>query len=101
MPDGRPQQAIGPIAAATALGDMPRLNQALNLGLDAGLTISDAKEILVQLYAYAGFPRSLNALGELMKVLDSRKQRGVHDAAGSGPSRTIPNGEALRDAGTA
>src|SRR4051812_18763626 len=76
------QKAIVPIAAYAAAGDIERLNQALNLGLDAGLTISDAKEILVQLYAYAGFPRSLNALGELMKVLDSRKQRGVHDAAG-------------------
>jgi alkylhydroperoxidase/carboxymuconolactone decarboxylase family protein YurZ len=64
------QQAIAPVAAAMAQGDMPRLNAALNQGLDAGLTVSDAKEILVQLYAYAGFPRSLNALGELMKVLE-------------------------------
>src|SRR5690242_18420024 len=56
----RKQQAIAPIAAATAVGDMPQLNAALNEGLDAGLTVSDAKEILVQLYAYAGFPRSLN-----------------------------------------
>ena len=61
------QQAIAPIAAATAIGDMPRLNAALNEGLDAGLSVSEAKEILIQLYAYAGFPRSLNALGELMK----------------------------------
>lgn len=30
---------------------------ALNQGLDAGLTINDAK----QLYAYAGFPRGLNS----------------------------------------
>ena len=70
------QRAIAPIAAATAVGDMPQLNAALNEGLDAGLSVSDAKEILVQLYAYTGFPRSLNALGELMKVVDSRKQRG-------------------------
>ncbi len=62
------QQAIAPISAATAVGDIPRLNQALNQGLDAGLSLSETKEILVQMYAYAGFPRSLNALGELMKV---------------------------------
>lgn len=55
------QQAIAPIGASMAVGDMPRLHDALNRGLDAGLTISESKEILVQLYAYAGFPRSLNA----------------------------------------
>ncbi|MEN1478253.1 carboxymuconolactone decarboxylase family protein, partial [Pseudomonas aeruginosa] len=73
------QQAIVPIAAFAAAGDMPKLNAALNQGLDAGITINDAREILVQLYAYAGFPRSLNALGELMKVVEARKQRGIQD----------------------
>ncbi len=73
------QQAIVPIAALAAAGDMPRLNAALNQGLDAGLSISDAREVLVQLYAYAGFPRSLNALAALMQVVDARKQRGVQD----------------------
>ncbi|MEN3363445.1 MAG: hypothetical protein V7606_719 [Burkholderiales bacterium] len=95
------QQAIVPIAAFAAAGDMPKLNAALNQGLDAGLTVSDAKEILVQLYAYAGFPRSLNALGELMKVLEARKQRGIQDAPGHEPSRAIPKGDALLAAGTA
>jgi alkylhydroperoxidase/carboxymuconolactone decarboxylase family protein YurZ len=64
------QQAIAPIAAFAAAGDMPRLDDALNRGLEAGLTIGEIKEILVQLYAYAGFPRSLNALGQLMKVTE-------------------------------
>ncbi|NKB10720.1 carboxymuconolactone decarboxylase [Ralstonia solanacearum] len=95
------QQAIVPVAAFAAAGDMARLNAALNQGLDAGMTISDAREILVQLYAYAGFPRSLNALGELMKVLEARKQRGIQDAPGREPSRPIPKGEALLAAGTA
>jgi len=57
--------------------------------------------VLVQVYAYAGFPRSLNALGELMKVLDARRQRGIQDPPGREPSRTIPTGEALLAAGTA
>ena len=95
------QQAILPIAAFAAAGDMSKLNAALNQGLDAGLTVSDAREVLVQLYAYAGFPRSLNALTELMKVLDSRKQRGIQDAAGREPSRTIAKGDELRAVGTA
>ncbi len=95
------QQAIPLIAAFMATSDMPRLNTALEQGLDAGLTISDAREILVQLYAYVGFPRSLNALNELMTVVEARKQRGLQDAPGREPSRTIATGEALLAAGTA
>jgi alkylhydroperoxidase/carboxymuconolactone decarboxylase family protein YurZ len=96
----RKQQSIAPIAAAMAVGDMSRLNVALNRGLDAGLTVSDAKEILVQLYAYTGFPRSLNALGELMKVVEARKQRGIVDPAGREPS-PIPTGSEMLALGTA
>ena len=95
------QQSVPLIAAFVATSNMPKLDAALNQGLDAGLTISEAKEILVHLYAYTGFPRSLNALGELMKVLDERKQRGIHDAPGREPSRTAPTGDALLAAGTA
>lgn len=95
------QQAIVPIAAFGAAGDIPRLGAALDQGLAAGLTVNDAKEVLVQLYAYAGFPRSLNALGELMKVVEARKQRGLQDVQGRAPSRAIPKGDALLAAGTA
>lgn len=95
------QQAILPIAATAAVGDIARLNEALNRGLDAGLTVHELKEVLVQLYAYAGFPRSLNALGELMKVLEARRQRGIADAPGQAPSRRAPQGDALLAAGTA
>lgn len=94
------QQAIAPIAAAMALGAMAQLDAALNQGLDAGLTVSEAKEILVQLYAYTGFPRSLNALTQLMKVLDAREKRGVHDAAGPEPG-PVPAGKELLTLGTA
>ena len=89
------QRAIALIAAFTAISDMPRLGMALNQGLDAGMTVSEAKEVLVQLYAYAGFPRSLNALGELLKVVELRKQRGVQDAPGHDPSRAVSTGREL------
>jgi len=94
------QQAIGPIAAFAATGDMTRLHAALDQGLDAGLTVGDCKEILVQLYAYAGFPRSLNALNEFMKVLAQREQRGIVDQPG-GDSEPVPVGDELLAAGTA
>jgi alkylhydroperoxidase/carboxymuconolactone decarboxylase family protein YurZ len=94
------QRAIAPIAAATAVGDMERLHAALDGGLEAGLTVNEIKEVLVQLYAYAGFPRSLNALGEFMKVLAARKQRGVYDTAGR-ESPSMPIGKDLLAVGTA
>lgn len=95
------QQAIAPIAAFAAAGNMTGLEAALNKGLNAGLSIDDAKEILVQLYAYAGFPRSLNALGQLMKVTEVRRQQGIKDTPGREPSHAIPVGDALLAAGTA
>ena len=55
----------------------------------------------MQLYAYAGFPRSLNALSELMKVADARRQQGIQDDAGREPRKPIPTGDALLAAGTA
>lgn len=97
----RQQQTIPLIAAFMATSDMPNLNTALNQGLDAGLTISETREILVQLYAYVGFPRSLNALNELMTVVQARKKRGIEDAPGREPSRPTPIGDELLAAGTA
>ena len=95
------QRAIPLVAAFMANSDMSRLNAALNQGLDAGLTLSEVKEVLVQLYAYAGFPRSLNALGELLKVVQARKQRGLQDAPGREPSRAVATGNDLVIAGQA
>jgi 4-carboxymuconolactone decarboxylase len=55
------QQSIVLIASHTARGDLERLTHAMNVGLDSGLTINEIKEVLLQLYAYCGFPRSLEA----------------------------------------
>jgi len=96
----RKQRAIPIISAAAAVGDLPRLSAALDEGLDAALSVSEAKEILVQMFAYAGFPRSLNALGELMKVVEARRQRGVRDPAGREPG-PVPTGNELLALGTA
>jgi len=94
-----PQKQTAAIAASAATGDIPALNAALQQGLDAGLTISDCREILVQLYAYAGFPRSLNALAELMKVVDARREQGINDVAGNPPG-PLPKPEEMLAAGT-
>ena len=70
------QQALVAIAANEARGNMEGLKQALNNGFDNGLTVSEAKEALSQLYAYTGFPRSLNALGALQQVIKEREAEG-------------------------
>ena len=64
------------IACNEAKADYVALAQAIDSGLDAGLTVSQIKEALSQLYAYTGFPRSFNALGTLKKVLEQRKADG-------------------------
>lgn len=94
------QQAILPIGAFTAKGDMQRLREALNLGLDSGLTVNEIKEMLVQLYAYVGFPRSLNALGEFMAVVQQRETQGLKDGAGRAPG-PLPSPEQMLAVGTA
>lgn len=85
------QQAIIPIAVFTASGELELLKPALNRGLNAGLTVNEMKEILVHLYAYVGFPRSLNALGAFMAVVDERKARGIEDEIGKEASPVPPD----------
>jgi 4-carboxymuconolactone decarboxylase len=76
------QQSIVAISALTAKGDLQKLQSALNTGLDAGLTVNEIKEVLVHLYAYCGFPRSIRGLQTLMTVLDERKKKGITDKIG-------------------
>ncbi|MFL6256162.1 MAG: cupin domain-containing carboxymuconolactone decarboxylase family protein, partial [Pyrinomonadaceae bacterium] len=76
------QRSIIPIAAFTATGEQERLRTALTEGLEAGLTVNEIKEILVQMYAYAGFPRSLSGIQTFMAVMDERQARGIKDEAG-------------------
>jgi len=76
------QQSMISVAAVTAKGDLPQLKVELNKGLDAGLTVSQIKESLVHLYAYAGFPRSIRGLQTLIAVLDDRKAKGITDDTG-------------------
>src|SRR5437763_9537805 len=73
------EQSIVTIAAFTAKGDLELLRKALNKSLDAGLTVNEIKEFLVQMYAYCGFPRSLNGITTLMSVLEERKKKGIND----------------------
>jgi 4-carboxymuconolactone decarboxylase len=93
------QEKIVTIAAFTANGDLPKLQPALNEGLDAGLTINEIKEILVQMYAYVGFPRSLNGIQTFMGTLEEWKKRGIKDELGKEAS-SLPANKSSIELGT-
>lgn len=66
------QKGLAACACLMAQGDLDRLEPAVRTALDGGVTINELKEAFSQLYAYTGFPRSLNALGVLGKVLENK-----------------------------
>jgi alkylhydroperoxidase/carboxymuconolactone decarboxylase family protein YurZ len=92
------QQNIIVISALTAKGDLRKLQPALSAGLDAGMTVNEIKEVLVHLYAYCGFPRSIRGLQTLMTVLDERKKKGITDNLGREAS-PITSGESKYERG--
>lgn len=94
------QQAIVPIAAFTANGDLESLQGAIRAGLDAGLSVNEIKEVQIHLYAYVGFPRALNGLGTLMAVRDQRKAEGIIDPMGKEPN-PFPDGDSSLEIGKA
>ena len=71
------QQVFITVAAIEAKGDISGLKVVLNDGLNKELTINEAKETLSHLYAYTGFPRSLNALNALQQVIKEREEKGL------------------------
>jgi quercetin dioxygenase-like cupin family protein/alkylhydroperoxidase/carboxymuconolactone decarboxylase family protein YurZ len=72
------QKGLAACACLMAQGDLERLEPAVKMALDNGVTINELKEAFSQLYAYTGFPRSLNALGVLNKVLDNGRSSESH-----------------------
>ena len=57
---------LAAVAALAARGALPALSDALDAALADGVAADALREALVQVYAYCGFPRALNALGTLM-----------------------------------
>ena len=81
--------ALARISGRAAAGDMPGLKRACAEGLAAGLTVNEIKEVFVQLYAYLGFPRCLNANAAFSQLLAERKAAGTIDPEGPAP-KTLP-----------
>jgi 4-carboxymuconolactone decarboxylase len=84
------QKALSAIAGLEAKGNTQQLYTVLGQALEEGLTVAEAKEALSQLYAYTGFPRSLNALAQLQKVVSDRKAAGKSVPMGQDDATVLP-----------
>lgn len=91
------QQHLITVAAFEAKGDLEHLKQALNAALDDKVSVNELKETLSHLYAYTGFPRSLNGLGTLQMVLDERREAGKADIKGKEATPVTANFDALKE----
>jgi len=90
------QENLVAVAAFEAKGDIEGLKVALDNALNNGVTVNEVKEVLSHLYAYTGFPRSLNGLGALQVVLERRKVQGLADTEGKEASPLVPDYDALK-----
>ncbi len=93
------QQSIITIAAFTAQGKVDNLKTALADGLDGGMTVNEIREVLLQMYAYTGFPRSLTALNTFIALLDERRAQGIEDETGRDATPLPPDAD-IRAIGT-
>lgn len=74
---------IAVVAALTAMGTaQPQLKVHINGALNTGSTISEVKEVILQMSVYSGFPSSINAMNALKAVLKERQEHGIKDDAG-------------------
>ncbi|WP_460485021.1 carboxymuconolactone decarboxylase family protein [Capnocytophaga sp. HP1101] len=77
------EKEIAVVAALTAMGNArPQLKVHLNGALNTGSTISEIKEVLLQMSVYAGFPAAINGFTALQEVLAERKSQGLTDKEG-------------------
>jgi len=81
---------IAVIAALTAMGNAkPQLKVHLNGALNTGSSISEVKEVILQMSVYSGFPSSINAMNTLKEVLEERKNSNIQDEEGIQPNQQL------------
>lgn len=94
------QQSLVTLAAYEATGNVAALKPAVEDALNKGWTVNQIKEAFSHLYAYTGFPRSLNGLGVLQSVLAEQEKAGIAITMGKDASPLPADYDALRQ-GTA
>ena len=60
------------VAALTVLGTIPQLKDHINAALNVGNSPTEVVEIIMQMSAYAGFPKSINGVVAAKEVFDER-----------------------------
>ena len=60
------------VAAITAIGTIPQLKDHINAALNVGNSPTEIVEIIMQMSAYAGFPKAINALVAAKEVFNDR-----------------------------
>lgn len=93
------ERSIVEISIFTAKGNLEELEKSINFGLDNELNLNEAKEIMIHLYAYCGFPRSLNALNVLSNTADEREKNGIKTEMGK-ESTPVPQNRNSLEYGT-
>lgn len=56
------------VAALTVLGTIPQLKEHINAALNVGNSPTEIVEIIMQMSAYCGFPKSINAVMAVKEV---------------------------------
>lgn len=60
------------VAALTVLGTVPQLKDHINAALNVGNSQTEIVEIILQMSAYCGFPKSINGLVAAKEVFSER-----------------------------
>ena len=60
------------VAALTVLGTIPQLKDHINAALNVGNSPTEIAEIIMQMSAYCGFPKSINAMMAAKEVFAER-----------------------------
>lgn len=60
------------VAALTAIGTIPQLKDHINAALNVGNEPSEIVEIIMQMSAYAGFPKAINGVIAAKEVFEDK-----------------------------
>ncbi len=60
------------VAALTVLGTIPQLKDHINAALNVGNSETEIVEIIMQMSAYCGFPKSINGVAAAKEVFNER-----------------------------
>lgn len=60
------------VSALTVLGTIPQLKEHINAALNVGNSPEEIVEIIMQMSAYCGFPKSINAMMAAKEVFKER-----------------------------